>query len=66
MLNKKTLLACIILYWISCGKKNSSDQNTDGNQYISVLSQHNNNARSGYNDKEIQLITVNVNKQQFG
>jgi hypothetical protein len=66
MLNKKTFLAFMILYWISCGKKNTSDQNTDSNIYISVLTQHNNNTRSGYNDKEIKLTTGNVNKQQFG
>ncbi len=66
MLNRKTLLACVVLYWISCGKKNSSDQNTDDNQYISVLTQHNDNSRSGYNDKETILTTTNVNTQEFG
>jgi len=34
--------------------------------YISVLTQHNDNTRSGCNDKKIKLTTGNVNKQQFG
>lgn len=66
MLNNKTLLAFIVLYGISCLKRDSSDRNTDNNQYVSVLTQHNNNTRSGFNDKEIKLTTVNVNQQQFG
>ena len=35
-------------------------------QHISVLTQHNNNTRSGYNDKETILTTKNVNPKQFG
>ena len=66
MLNKKTLLAFIVLYGISCSKRDSSYRNTGNNQYVSVLTQHNNNTRSGFNDKEIKLTTANVNQQQFG
>jgi hypothetical protein len=63
---KKTMLALIALNLISCGKRDSSDPTGVGNQYISVLTQHNNNTRAGYNDKETILTTANVNAQQFG
>ena len=35
-------------------------------QSISVLTQHNDNTRSGWNDNETALTTSNVNVQQFG
>jgi len=35
-------------------------------QSVSVLTQHNDNARSGWNDHETVLTTSNVNQQQFG
>jgi len=65
MSKKTTLLSFIVLYGISCWKSDSPVRNTNSNQYVSVLTQHNNNTRSGLNDKEITLTTANVNQQQF-
>lgn len=52
--------------------KNSEAPSTGGNpppppsQSVSVLTQHNDNNRSGWNDNEAALTTANVNVQQFG
>ncbi|MEO8910646.1 MAG: hypothetical protein ABI408_10530 [Gemmatimonadaceae bacterium] len=35
-------------------------------QWVSVLTQHNDNNRAGWNDNEVALTTANVNAQQFG
>jgi len=51
---------------MSCGKKSAPDQNTTDNDYVSVLTQHNDNTRAGLNDKETILTTSNVNTQKFG
>ena len=66
MLKKRALLPFIVLYGISCWKSDSPVRNTNSNGYVSVLTQHNNNTRSGLNDKEITLTVANVNQQQFG
>ncbi len=66
MLNKKISIAFVILIWISCGKRSSPGQNPDDNNYISVLTQHNDNTRAGLNNKETILTTSNVNTQKFG
>ncbi len=42
------------------------DNNTSNPQHVSVLTQHNNNARTGWNDQETVLNTSNVNEKQFG
>ncbi len=62
MPDKKAFLVIIFLCWISCGKNSGPDT---GDHYVSVLTQRNNNTRSGYNDKETILTTSNVNAQQF-
>src|SRR6478672_10003550 len=38
----------------------------DPTQFVSVLTQHNDNNRSGWNDTEKELTTANVNVQHFG
>ncbi len=43
-----------------------TDTRVPNPQMVSVLTQHNNNTRSGWNDNETALTTSNVNVQQFG
>jgi len=45
---------------------NPTDSSTTNPQSVSVLTQHNDNTRSGWNANEIALTTSNVNVQQFG
>ena len=67
MVNKKTFIALIILTWVSCGKKSAPvEEDTNDNNFVSVLTQHNDNTRAGLNGKETILTTSNVNTQQFG
>ncbi|WP_426671620.1 hypothetical protein ACPPVU_10315 [Mucilaginibacter sp. McL0603] len=74
MIKKSTLLIFIVLFCISCKKKettkpidtNNSILDVANDQHISVLTQHNSNTRSGLNDQEKKLTTSNVNSTQFG
>jgi len=45
---------------------NMTDTRTPNPQTVSVLTQHNDNTRSGWNSNETVLTTSNVNVQQFG
>jgi len=47
-------------------KDNPTNPSTTNPQSVSVLTQHNDNTRSGWNDNETALTTSNVNVQQFG
>ena len=54
---------------VSCGKTGSTNGGTNTNtndQHISVLTQHNNNTRAGWNNNETKLTTSNVNAKTFG
>ena len=68
MFNKRVFIVLIILFSISCKKKNNSGQTTiiPNDQHVSVVTQHNNNTRAGLNDHETILTTSNVNTKQFG
>jgi hypothetical protein len=74
MLKKYGALVLIILFCISCKKKEASKPITNiiivpdvaNDQHISVLTQHNNNTRAGLNNQETKLTTSNVNAQKFG
>jgi outer membrane protein assembly factor BamB len=68
MFNKRVFIVLIILFSISCKKKNNSGQTTiiPNDQHVSVVTQHNNNTRAGLNDHETTLTTSNVNTKQFG
>jgi len=65
MLKRKLLLPLLLLLLATC-TDNPTDASTTNPQFVSVLTQHNDNTRSGWNDNEIALTTSNVNVQQFG
>jgi hypothetical protein len=56
-------LALLLLATCTEGPTNPSTTNP---QSVSVLTQHNDNTRAGWNDNETALTTSNVNVQQFG
>ncbi|MGD8427370.1 MAG: hypothetical protein PVH63_07040 [Balneolaceae bacterium] len=64
-MHSKILPAVLLLLVVACKKKNTTDD-TSNPQHVSVLTQHNNNSRSGWNDQETKLTTENVNAEQFG
>jgi hypothetical protein len=70
--NLKNIITVVAILLISdCKKKEvSGSVNTvvflSNDQHISVLTQHNNNTRSGLNNQETKLTTSNVNAKTFG
>ena len=66
MLNRKMCLVLIIVCSVACGKKKSPGPVVPPVNYISVLTQHNDNTRAGLNSHETKLTTANVNGTQFG
>src|SRR5438552_1162854 len=66
VLMAKRKLAPLVLLLLATCRENLTDNNAPNPQSVSVLTQHNDNARSGWNDNESALTTRNVNVQQFG
>src|SRR5579863_786058 len=72
MHKKNILLLLIIICCISCKKKDPihttviNIPDVPNDQHISVLTQHNDNTRAGWNSQEKKLTTSNVNASQFG
>src|SRR2546421_6129140 len=63
---KRTLpLPLLLLLLATCTETPTNNRPTNP-QSVAVLTQHNDNTRSGWNDKETALTTSNVNVQQFG
>ncbi|MHB1921242.1 MAG: hypothetical protein ACYCOO_03295 [Chitinophagaceae bacterium] len=77
-MNKKKvigLLGLLMMFFLGCKKPAKSSLNPGpivpkptpvNTQHISVLTQHNDNTRSGLNNQETQLTTSNVNTATFG
>lgn len=61
------IYSILLLLLVQCKKKQTAQINYVSNtQHISVLTQHNNNYRTGWNSLETKLTTSNVNASQFG
>ena len=61
------LLLLLIIVCNGCTKKGTTaSPPKHSNQYISVLTQHNDNTRAGLNNRESTLTITNVNSSQFG
>src|SRR2546430_14263797 len=56
----------LVLPLLATCRENLTDNNAPNPQSVAVLTQHNDNTRSGWNDNETALTTSNVNVQQFG
>src|SRR6266478_2739588 len=65
-MTKRTLPLPLLLVLLATCKDNPTAPSTTNPQSMSVLTQHNDNTRSGWNDNETALTTTNVNVQQFG
>ena len=60
------LLACLALLPVAACREHITDSRPADTRGISVLTQHNDNARTGWNDSETVLTTSNVNVKSFG
>jgi hypothetical protein len=65
MVKRKLPLPLVLVLLATC-KESPTNPSTTNPQSMSVLTQHNDNTRSGWNDNETALTTSNVNVQQFG
>ena len=71
MIRRKLPLALVLILLATCKDNVAPDKDTryhapPNPQSMSVLTQHNDNARTGWNDNEQALTTSNVNVQKFG
>src|SRR5436853_7143961 len=67
MARRKLPLSFVLLLLVTCRDSSAPASGPKPNpQSVSVLTQHNDNTRSGWNDNETALTTSNVNVQQFG
>lgn len=65
MVRRKLLLLFALVPFAACGE-HLTDTRVPNPQSVSVLTQHNDNTRAGWNDNETALTTSNVNVQHFG
>jgi hypothetical protein len=65
MLKRKLPLSLVLVLLATC-TENLTDNSTPNPQSVAVLTQHNDNTRSGWNANETAFTTSNVNVRQFG
>jgi len=63
---RKREVGLLLLPLLATCKDNPTNVGPPNPQFVSVLTQHNDNTRAGWNDNETALTTSNVNVQQFG
>jgi hypothetical protein len=63
---RRTLPVPLVLLVLTTCTENPTDTTVPNPQSVAVLTQHNDNTRSGWNANETALTTSNVNVQQFG
>src|SRR6266540_3177165 len=63
---KRNLPLPLVLVLLATCTETPTNPSTTNPQSVSVLTQHNDNTRAGWNDNETALTTSNVNVQQFG
>src|SRR5437870_10421602 len=67
MARRKLPLSFVLLLLVTCRDSSAPASGPKPNpQSVSVLTQHNDNTRAGWNANETALTTANVNVQQFG
>src|SRR5579862_9727258 len=77
MIKKSILPVLLIVLCFGCKKKETpvhpikviggtTLKDSTNTQHISVLTQHNDNTRAGWNSQETALTTANVNSSTFG
>src|SRR6266849_3054601 len=65
MIRRKLPLPLVLLLLATC-EDDLTHNSAPNPQSVAVLTQHNDNTRSGWNGNETALTTSNVNVQQFG
>src|SRR5436189_646908 len=65
MVKRKLLLPLVLVLLATC-KDSPTNPSTTNPQSVSVLTQHNDDTRAGWNDTETALTTSNVNLQEVG
>src|SRR6185312_8117844 len=63
---RSKILFILVIIGFSCQRKDKIGNSNNNSQQVSVITQHNDNSRSGLNSHETKLTTSNVNANQFG
>ena len=64
--SRRELSLVLVVAWLAACKDDMTQTRGPNPQSVSVVTQHNDNTRAGWNDHETVLTTSNVNQQSFG